>query len=146
MDSSPVNLNQPGFTAPLAAAPLPTAGRPQFGKAAVSAMGMKWSALHDAVTVVGTLAGLQPEDMRPNVRNYPAVMRDSGGWRCELAEQGIDDLAAIMEPGLSALLAAQARGVNPSAAALALWQEFFRARNALLALAPQTAPAGALRV
>lgn len=133
METSSASFNQPGT-----ANPLPSAGRPQFGKASVSAMGMKWSALHDAVSVVGMLAGIQPEDMRPNVRNFPAVMRDLGGWRADLAEQGIEDLAAIMEPGLSALLAAQARGVNPSSPALALWQEFYSARNALLALSPQS--------
>jgi hypothetical protein len=41
-----------------------------------------------------------------------------------------------MEPGLAALLAVSARGGNPAAAALALWQEFDAARAALLLLAP----------
>ncbi len=124
---------------------LPTSGRPEFGQASASAMGMKWSALHDAVTVVGTLAGLAPEAMRPEVRNFPAVMRDAGGWRREMAEQGVEDLSAIMEPGLAALLAIHARGVNPSAAALALWQEFHATRAALLALTPPPEPGGARR-
>lgn len=99
-------------------------------------MSMKWSAVHDASGVVAMLAGLAAEPMRAEVRNFPAVMRDAGGWRRELAEQGIEDLAAIMEPGLAALLAVNARGVNPASAALALWQEFHAARSALLALAP----------
>lgn len=60
----------------------------------------------------------------------------AGGWRRQSAEQGIDDLAAIMEPGLAALLAVNARGVNPAVAAMALWQEFHAARATLLALAP----------
>jgi hypothetical protein len=97
---------------------------------------MKWSALHDATAVVATLAGLAPESMRPEIRNYPALMRDVGGWRREMAEQGIDDLAAFMEPGLSALLAVNARGADPTSAALALWQEFQNSRAALLALIP----------
>ncbi|MDE2435696.1 MAG: hypothetical protein KGM49_05500 [Sphingomonadales bacterium] len=97
---------------------------------------MKWSALHDAAGVVAMLAGLAVESMRPEIRNFPAVMRDAGGWRRELSEQGIEDLAAIMEPGLAALLAVHARGINPAPAALALWQEFHAARSALLALAP----------
>jgi hypothetical protein len=74
--------------------------------------------------------------MRPEIRNYPAVMRDTGGWRRDLSEQGIDDLAAIMEPGLAALLAVHARGINPGPAALALWREFHAARTALLGLMP----------
>ncbi len=115
-------------------------GRAEFGQASASAMSMKWSALHDAVTVVGTLAGLAAEPMRPELRNFPAVMRDAGGWRRESAEQGIDDLSAIMEPGLAALLAVHARGTNPAVPALALWQEFQVCRAALLELCP---PAGA---
>ncbi len=122
-------------TSPTAGA-LPTSGRPEFGQASASAMSMKWSALHDAVAVVGSLTGMAAEAMRPEVRNFPAMMRDVGGWRRELAEQGIEDLSAVMEPGLSALLAIHARGVNPAPAALALWQEFHAARAALLALTP----------
>lgn len=115
---------------------LPSSGRPEFGQASASAMSMKWSALHDAVGVVGMLAGLAAETMRPEVRNFPALMRDVGGWRRDLAEQGIEDLSAIMEPGLAALLAVNARGGNPAPAALALWQEFHAGRAALMALAP----------
>lgn len=117
---------------------LPGSGRPEFGQASASAMSMKWSALHDAANVVAMLAGIAAEPMRPDVRNFPAVMRDAGGWRRELAEQGIDDLSAVMEPGLAALLAVNARGVGPGTAALALWQEFHVARSALLELAPPT--------
>ncbi|MFM5892988.1 MAG: hypothetical protein ACKOQM_00935 [Novosphingobium sp.] len=115
---------------------LPTSGRPEFGQASASAMSMKWSALHDAVGVVGMLAGLAAEPTRPEIRNFPAVMRDTGGWRRDLAEQGINDLSAVMEPGLAALLAVHARGANPAVPALALWQEFQAARAALLALVP----------
>ena len=129
------SFNQPGTGA------LPTSGRPEFGQASASAMSMKWSALHDAVGVVGMLAGLAAEPTRPEIRNFPAVMRDTGGWRRELAELGIDDLSAVMEPGLAALLAVHARGANPAVPALALWQEFHAARAVLLALVPPQAAA-----
>ena len=102
-------------------------------------MSMKWSALHDAASVVGMLAGMAAEPMRPELRNFPAVIRDVGGWRRETAEQGIDDLSAIMEPGLAALLAVHGRGTNPAVPALALWQEFHACRTALLALTPPAA-------
>ncbi len=135
----PRTMNAPtSFGPPLASSGgvLPGSGRPEFGQASASAMSMKWSALHDAANVVAMLAGIAAEPMRADVRNFPAVMRDAGGWRRDLAEQGIDDLSAIMEPGLAALLAVNARGVGPGAAALALWQEFHAARSALLELAP----------
>lgn len=111
-------------------------GRAEFGQASGNAMSMKWAALHDASSVVGQLAGLQPEMRKPEVRNFPAIMRDTGGWRYELAKQGVDDLAAFMEPGLAALLAVSARGHSPAPAATALWHEFVAARSALLALIP----------
>lgn len=120
----------------LPASGLPGAGRAEFGHASGNAMSMTWSALQDAAGVVCTLAGLQPEMRKPEIRNFPAMMRDTGGWRYELAKQGVDDLAAFMEPGLAALLAVSARGLSPVPAALALWTEFVTARASLLALIP----------
>ncbi|MGE3691177.1 MAG: hypothetical protein AB7F98_07340 [Novosphingobium sp.] len=118
------------------------AGRAQFGQAGSSAMSMKWSGLHDAAAEVAALAGIAPEPMDAETRAFPMIVRDAGGWRQQLAEQGVEDLGAIMEPGISALLAVHARGGDPSAAAMALWQEFQAARKALLALSP---PPGARR-
>ncbi|MCW1382101.1 hypothetical protein OLX02_04645 [Novosphingobium sp. KCTC 2891] len=128
-----------GYPASSGAAPgtaMPGAGRAEFGNGAGTALSMKWSALHDASAVVCALAGLAPENRKAEVRNFPAIMRDTGGWRYDEARRGVDDLAAIMEPGLSALLAVHARGVSAVPAALALWQEFLAARAALLELVP----------
>jgi hypothetical protein len=107
-----------------------------FGGNGVSAMSMKWAAIHDAASAVSGLAGLKQEFRSPEVRNFPGIMRDTGGWRLSVAEQGVDDLAAIMRPGLAALLALQSDGVPTNAAAMALWQEFVSARAALVALVP----------
>jgi hypothetical protein len=132
MDMNPINHG--GQTAPGGA--LPGSGRASFGQAAVSALSMRWSALHDAASAIASLAGIEPEPMNAQQRNFPAVMRDSGGWRRELAEQGVEDLTAILEPGLSALLAVHARGADATSPAGALWEEFCRARDALLSLMP----------
>lgn len=132
MNAQPPSFSPPGAPPTL----LPGSGRAGFGQASGCAMSMKWAALHEAAGVVAMLAGMAAEPMNPEVRNFPAVMRDAGGWRRNLAEQGVADLAAIMEPGLAALLAVQARSVSPATAALALWQEFHAARARLLALAP----------
>jgi hypothetical protein len=119
--------------------PLPAAGRSEFGLGAGSILSMRWSALHDAAEVVCGLAGLGAETRRPDVRNFPAIVRDLGGWRYDEARQGVDDLAAMMEPGLAALLAVHARGISAAPAALALWHEFLAARAALLDLVPAQA-------
>jgi hypothetical protein len=102
-------------------------------------MSMRWSALHDAAGAVAMLAGVGAEAMTPQLRAFPARIRDVGGWRRELAERGVEDLSAIMEPGLAALLAVHARGGDARAAGLALWEEFVRARDGLLTLLPAEA-------
>lgn len=112
------------------------AGRPQFGQGSASALSMKWSALHDAAETIAMIAAKEAPRMTQDIRNFPALVRDAGEGRKALAEQGIEDISAIMEPGLSALLAAHARGVLPQAAAEALLEEFVGARNALLRLLP----------
>ena len=115
------------------------------GQETTGTIGSKWSAIHDAAATVGKLAGVSDEERKPEVRNFPAAIRDAENWRREAAEQGIEDLSAILEAGLSALLAAHARGANPNAPALALWREFNAARDALLALVPPDAPEKPLR-
>jgi len=102
-----------------------------------SAMSAQWAALHDAATAVAALAGLANEKPSAQVSNFPALIKDIGGWRMELAINGIADLAAMMKPGVKALLAVSARGQDPTAAALSLWREYDHARAALLALVPE---------
>ncbi|MEJ2409687.1 MAG: hypothetical protein P8Y58_03565 [Novosphingobium sp.] len=143
MDATP---NNPGNKAGSGAVGggLPRSGRPHFGQGAAHALSMKWSALHNAASAVAAIAGAASPPISAEVRNFPAVMRDAGGWRRVMAEQGIEDLSALMEPGLTALLSAMARGASPQGAALALWHEFIAARDAMLRLAP-LAPNGPRR-
>ncbi len=115
--------------------------RPAFGQSAASALSLKWAALQDAANVVAELAGLEPERTTPEIRNFPALMREAEPWRRALAERGTEDMVAVMEPGVAALLGVNARGASPRPAALALWREFVEARDALLTLLP---PSGAL--
>ena len=106
--------------------------RTAFAQGAANAMSMRWTALADAANVVATLAGLEPERTTSEVRNFPALVRDAEPWRREQAENGIADLAAVMEPGMAALLALRARGAEARPAAMALWREFVSARAAIL--------------
>ncbi|MFC0684231.1 hypothetical protein [Novosphingobium clariflavum] len=106
---------------------------------AMGAIAIKWAALHQAAQVVAAIAGTDDHNTGLNVRAFPAIIREVGGWQCRLAEQGIDDLTAIMEAGLCALLCALDRGADPRAAARSLWEEFVTARDAVVALAPSEA-------
>jgi hypothetical protein len=123
----------------------PGSGRVRFGQGAANALSMKWSALHDAAATVALLAGQEDRGMSQEIRSFPVSIRDARPWTRELVEDGITDLAAIMEPGLSALIAAHARGAHPQAAAMALWQEFLNSRDALITLAASHAPRSSLR-
>lgn len=120
--------------------PQPTVPGAVSGRAAVAAplasMGQRWSALHQAAGAVAMLAGLPAETLPAEMRDFPATIQAVGGWRSALAEQGLADLTAVMEPGLAALLALHRRGADPAVAARALWEEFHAARTALLALVP----------
>lgn len=127
-----MNMVPPSFT---------PASRAGFAAGSASATSMRWAALADAAGVVALLAGIEPERPSPELRNFPALIRDAEPWRREQAENGVADLAAVMEPGLAALLAVNARGADPRPAAMALWREFTAARAAVLSLLP---PSGAL--
>ncbi|WP_232366816.1 hypothetical protein [Alteripontixanthobacter muriae] len=109
------------------------------------ALSVRWAALQDAGAAVAALAGQEPEKVDARMRNFPAQLRNSNEWQQDLAEQGIADLSAIMRPGLTALLAVSARGQDPSAAAHRLWSEFTAARDAILALAPESGAMGPRR-
>lgn len=112
------------------------------GEASLSA---QWSAMLDAGAAVAMLAGAPAEKPCAAQRGFVAAVRDAGGWRLELARDGMADLSAMLQPGLSALLAVKARGHDASGAALTLWEEYRTARDALLTLAPEAGIMGPRR-
>lgn len=113
--------------------------------AAGTTTSMRWAALAEAGKVVAMLAGTDGEEQDRAVRSFPALIRDAEPWRRSLAENGCADLTAIMEPGISALLAIHARGADCRPAAHALWQEFTAARSAILSLLPPSGEMGPKR-
>jgi hypothetical protein len=121
------------------------AARPDAPLRGASAMSVQWATLQDAAAAVATMAGLAAEKPSTQVRNFPALIKDAGGWRLELATNGVADLAAMMKPGVQALLAVAARGQDPTPAALSLWREYHHARTALLGLVPEQGHMGPLR-
>ena len=136
MDLTPINLSDSSCT-PLAGTDF--AAFPGAASDGDSLMAMRWDTVHAAVEAVTFFAGLASAEIGPEIRNFPEAMRQCGGWRRDLAEQGIEDLIAILEPGVTALLAVHDSGADARPAAMALWQEFQTARDALIALAPAAA-------
>ncbi|MCJ2180697.1 hypothetical protein [Novosphingobium album (ex Hu et al. 2023)] len=109
-----------------------SAGHVQFERESASVLSLKWSALHDAAQAVAAIAGADAGPLGAEVRNFPAAVRDAGNGQRARAEQGIEDLSALMEAGLAALLSAMGHEYQPRGAAQALWREFVLARDALL--------------
>ena len=107
-----------------------TIALPQGGDA--DRIARQWLALHRAALLIAELAGAEEDCVRAGL---PATVLHSAVGQRRLFEDGLGDIVAIVEPGLTALLAIAHSGGDARSAARALWQEFIAARAALLALA-----------
>lgn len=121
------------MTAPLARSPYPPAQFPRQSEEAGLAAG--WALLHEAGQAIADLAQLGSEPMAMSPDEFALRAAAGGPLRLSLVEQGVDDCAAALHSGLTALSAGSAQGRDGTAAALTLWREFDRAREALVALA-----------
>lgn len=108
-------------------------------------MARQWAAVQEAAVAIAMLAGLAREEPSTKARRFTALVRELDEGRQELVANRVSDLAAIMQPGLAALLAVNARGQDATAAALTLWREYHASREALLALLPDTGTMGPFR-
>lgn len=97
------------------------------------ALGERWMALTGAAAVVAHLAGRPRGEVLP-AEELAARLRSTDSARHACIARGIQDLVAVMETGISALLAITARGGDPKPAATALWSEYRAAQDAVLSL------------
>lgn len=93
-----------------------------------------WALLQEAGDAVADLAQLSRDPAPLAPRDFVMRALAAGPARLLLAEQAIDDCAAALHTGLTALIAAREAGRDATVAALTLWREFERARCGLLAL------------
>ena len=98
-----------------------------------SPLEVQWTALHRAATAVATLAGEDTSNAADTAP--PPALAQLDARRRRMIEEGLGDLVAIMEPGLSALLAIHRGGGDVTAPASALWREFLSSRSGLETLA-----------
>lgn len=96
-----------------------------------------WTLLTEVGIAVADLAGLEPGVEPMPAIDFATRASAAGPSRLTLAEAAIDDLAAILHAGLTAITAASAAGRDTTRAAYTLWCEFVNARESLMAL---TAP------
>lgn len=96
-----------------------------------------WALLHEAGEAIADLAQLGHQTAGLSPRDFAMRAATAGPVRLALTEQAIDDCAAALHCGLTALMTATEQGRECTAAALTLWREFDRARGGLLALSAQ---------
>ncbi len=107
-------------------------------------LAQKWRDLHASAEQLAGLARLSAEPFDARLAAFPDLLADAGEWQRDLASQGLEDIDAMMRPGLAALGTVTARGLDASAPAQALWREFHHAREAVLSLVqPQIGVAAA---
>ena len=109
----------------------------------VEALTRKWAALHDSAANVAAIADLATKHDHTQANELISKLAQASDWQCRLAADAIDDIDAMMQPGLTALRTLTGRGQDAVAPALALWREFYSAREAVLAMLDNTAPAAA---
>lgn len=95
----------------------------------------RWRELHALGQLIAAKAQLASEPFDGPIAEFPDAILDAAPWHRELAEQALEDIDAMLQPGLTALQAIEARGHDATAPALALWREYYAARDGLMGLA-----------
>ena len=103
----------------------------------------RWRELHTLGQLIAVKAQLSSEPFEGRLADFPDAIVDAAPWHRDLAEQALEDIDAMLQPGLTALQALEARGHDATAPALALWREFYNAREGLLGLVPSSTKASA---
>ena len=102
--------------------------------AAPSSFEARWSDLHAKASQLARMAQLSPEPLTGTLASFPERITRAPTPRRELARQGVEDIEAMLRPGLAALETLRRRGNAANAPALALWRQFYTARASVLAL------------
>ena len=94
----------------------------------------KWQELHEQAAQIARMAELSPEPYEGALAAFPEQVSAAGRWQRNLVREGVEDMEAMIRPGLAALSELSQRGIAATAPALALWCEFYEARASLLHL------------
>jgi hypothetical protein len=94
----------------------------------------RWLALQERSAEIARVADLAPEAVDPIMARFDEATSSHNSHALEVARRGLEDMELLVEMGLSALREVEARGQEAHAPALALWREFYHAREAVLGL------------
>ncbi|QFT76455.1 hypothetical protein [Erythrobacter sp. THAF29] len=100
----------------------------------VETLARRWDEIHAKAAELSALAQLAQENPVADGAALAKMLREASEWRRNLAWQQIEDIDAIMQPGITALRTITARGGDVLAPAQALWREFHAAREGVLGM------------
>lgn len=106
----------------------------------------RWEHVHQQASLVAAMADLadEPQSASTNTNGNAALFAQGLAGAEEairtLAQSGLEDMECLLDHGIRALKEVEARGQDTHAPALALWREFYHAREAVLQMVqPATA-------
>lgn len=103
------------------------------------ALHRRWAALHEKSAEIAQIADLAPEALEHQVSRFNDALSSNSSHLLDTAGQGLEDMELLVDMGLAALKEVEARGQAAHAPALALWREFYHAREAVLSVMEPTA-------
>ncbi len=95
----------------------------------------RWDRLHAMAGEVGAMGQLAKEPEAHEHARFVDHVEHLSGNRQTLVHFGLADIEAVLGQGLDALRSLEESGQDVTAAAVTLWCEFYRSRQALLKLA-----------
>lgn len=102
----------------------------QAASAPIGSLARRWEALGIETDQLARLAGLGHDHAMP--ATLPGSIGQASEWQRDLVWRGVEDIEAMLQPGLAALRILAERRQDPSAPALTLWRELHGARTAVL--------------
>ncbi len=97
-------------------------------------MAKRWDDLHARAGELAELAAISHKPFNSDLPRFAEDLATASDRQRRLAGQAIEDIGAIMKPGLTALRTIAVRDQDTTAPAIALWREFQSARESVLAI------------
>lgn len=112
--------------------PIPFIAANESAAQPLETLGHLWTTVHEKAGQIAQMADLAPEPLISVTSRLDQALVGSGSHAYDLAQRGLEDVDMLVTMGLTALGEVEARGQDANAPALALWREFYHAREAVL--------------
>ncbi|WP_407875519.1 hypothetical protein [Qipengyuania nanhaisediminis] len=98
-------------------------------------LAQRWRDLNETAARLAAIAELAPERGDEGaIGAFPGLAEGACEWQRELAFQALEDIEAMLRPGLAALSVLAERGQDARVPAQTLWRELHEARETMIAV------------